>query len=151
MVEVVDTPDLGSGTARCGGSSPPFRTISFQDPQVSNDIMTACITGWGHMRFGRLESEEVLLTHPGVSGIAVLGVPDPKWGTSGVALIVLPGEGASAEARSGFLQDQLPRYTPPQCYFFWDEHSKSGYDKGPKHLIRTQLHERGDLVKEAGT
>ena len=27
VVELVDTPDLGSGAARCGGSSPLIRTI----------------------------------------------------------------------------------------------------------------------------
>ena len=26
MAELADAPDLGSGTERCGGSSPPFRT-----------------------------------------------------------------------------------------------------------------------------
>jgi hypothetical protein len=26
-VELVDTPDLGSGAERCGGSSPPSRTM----------------------------------------------------------------------------------------------------------------------------
>ncbi|SUZ71014.1 uncharacterized protein METZ01_LOCUS23868, partial [marine metagenome] len=26
VVELVDTPDLGSGAERCGGSSPPSRT-----------------------------------------------------------------------------------------------------------------------------
>ena|GEM_PF-3425700 len=26
VAELADAPDLGSGTARCGGSSPPFRT-----------------------------------------------------------------------------------------------------------------------------
>ncbi len=28
MVELVDTPDLGSGAARCGGSSPLLGTLS---------------------------------------------------------------------------------------------------------------------------
>src|SRR5713226_10435414 len=28
VAELADAPDLGSGTERCGGSSPPFRTIS---------------------------------------------------------------------------------------------------------------------------
>lgn len=27
VAELADAPDLGSGTERCGGSSPPFRTI----------------------------------------------------------------------------------------------------------------------------
>ncbi len=26
VAELADAPDLGSGTERCGGSSPPFRT-----------------------------------------------------------------------------------------------------------------------------
>lgn len=28
VVELVDTPDLGSGAERCGGSTPSWRTIS---------------------------------------------------------------------------------------------------------------------------
>jgi hypothetical protein len=27
VAELADAPDLGSGTARCGGSSPPFRIM----------------------------------------------------------------------------------------------------------------------------
>ena len=96
------------------------------------------------------EIEEVLLTHPSVSEVAVLGVPDPKWGESGVAVIVPSGEEASAEELSGFLQDRLARYKQPQRYFFWDELPKSGYGKVPKYLIRTQLYEREDLAKEEG-
>ena len=30
VVELVDTPDLGSGAERCGGSSPPSRTKKYQ-------------------------------------------------------------------------------------------------------------------------
>ena len=29
VAELADAPDLGSGTERCGGSSPPFRTNRF--------------------------------------------------------------------------------------------------------------------------
>ena len=30
VAELADAPDLGSGTERCGGSSPPFRTIRIE-------------------------------------------------------------------------------------------------------------------------
>ena len=33
MVELVDTPDLGSGAERCGGSSPPSRTMQSIESQ----------------------------------------------------------------------------------------------------------------------
>ena len=36
MVELVDTPDLGSGAERCGGSSPPSRTMN-QKRSVNSD------------------------------------------------------------------------------------------------------------------
>jgi fatty-acyl-CoA synthase len=34
------------------------------------------------------EVEEVLLTHPCVAEIAILGIPDEKWGEVGVAVVV---------------------------------------------------------------
>ena len=33
VAELADAPDLGSGTERCGGSSPPFRTIAVSSEQ----------------------------------------------------------------------------------------------------------------------
>ena len=34
------------------------------------------------------EVEDVLMTHPGVADVAVLGVPDATWGEIGVAVVV---------------------------------------------------------------
>jgi acyl-CoA synthetase (AMP-forming)/AMP-acid ligase II len=61
-------------------------------------------------------------------------------------VVVLNGRvtaGAADLAR--FLEDKLARYKHPRRIFMWDEIPKSGYGKVPKHLIRTQLYERGDL------
>ena len=94
------------------------------------------------------EAEEVLLTHPAVAEVAVLGVPDPDWGESGVAVVVREtGQPAQEDELLGFLKDKLARYKQPRRLFFWDELPKSGYGKVPKHLIREQLYARGDLQK----
>ena len=93
------------------------------------------------------EIEEVLLTHPGVSEVAVVGIEDEKWGEVGVAVVVPTAEGTSVEALAGFVNGELSRYKHPKRYFFWDEMPKSAYGKVPKHLIRKTLFERGDLVE----
>ncbi|MSP50864.1 MAG: acyl-CoA synthetase [Alphaproteobacteria bacterium] len=92
------------------------------------------------------EVEEVLLAHLAVSEVAILGVPDPKWGESGVAVVVTaPGARVSAVDLSAFLDGKIARYKHPRRFFFWAEIPKSGYGKVPKHLIRSQLYERGDI------
>lgn len=96
------------------------------------------------------EAEEVLLTHPAVAEVAVLGLPDPEWGESGVAVAVLEvGQTTDETELLGFLKDKLARYKQPRRVFFWDELPKSGYGKVPKHLIRDELFARGDLGEAA--
>jgi acyl-CoA synthetase (AMP-forming)/AMP-acid ligase II len=97
------------------------------------------------------DAEEVLLTHPAVSEVAVLGVPDPKWGEAGVAVVVRQSGTAAEEAELiGFLEGKLAKYKWPRRVFFWDELPKSGYGKVPKHLIRQQLFARGELREGQG-
>jgi acyl-CoA synthetase (AMP-forming)/AMP-acid ligase II len=81
----------------------------------------------------------------------VLGVPDPKWGESGVAVVVpasgvMPGE----DELMRFLDGRLAKYKWPRRVFFWPSIPKSGYGKVPKHLIREQLYQRGELHQGRG-
>jgi len=97
------------------------------------------------------ECEEVLLTHPAVAEVAVLGVPDPAWGESGVAVVVLTdGRQAGEKELLSHLDGKLSKYKWPRRVFFWRELPKSGYGKVPKHLIRQELYARGELREGKG-
>jgi acyl-CoA synthetase (AMP-forming)/AMP-acid ligase II len=93
------------------------------------------------------EVEEVLLTHPAVAEVAVLGVPDRKWGEVGVAVVVTrPGATVDREGLIAHLDGRCARYRWPHHVFFWDALPKSGYGKVAKKDIREKLLERGELV-----
>ena len=93
------------------------------------------------------EAEEVLLAHPAVAEVAVLGMADRQWGEVGVAVVVCrPGAGAvTAEALIAFLDGRLARYRWPRQVVFWDALPKSGYGKITKQDVRRLLVERGDV------
>jgi acyl-CoA synthetase (AMP-forming)/AMP-acid ligase II len=92
------------------------------------------------------EVEEVLLTHPAVAEVAVLGVPHPKWGEVGVAVVVRrEGAALEADALLAHLDGRCARYRWPHQVFFWDALPKSGYGKIVKKDIRALLVERGEV------
>ncbi|MBL8345382.1 MAG: acyl-CoA synthetase [Rubrivivax sp.] len=95
------------------------------------------------------EVEEVLLTHPAIAEVAVLGVPDEKWGEVGVAVVVRR-EGAGpldAAAVLAHLEGRTAKYRWPRHVFFWDALPKSGYGKIAKKDVRERLYERGDVPR----
>jgi acyl-CoA synthetase (AMP-forming)/AMP-acid ligase II len=93
------------------------------------------------------EAEEVLLTHPGVAEVAVLGVPHRTWGEIGVAVVVRRAGAAPVDADQllAFLDGRLARYRWPRQIFFWDALPKSGYGKITKNEVRALLFARGDV------
>ncbi len=93
------------------------------------------------------EVEESLLEHPDVLEVAVLGVPDPKWGEVGVAVVVArnPAVALTSEMLWEHLEGRCAKYRWPRTFFFWDALPKSGYGKITKKDIRQQLIERGDI------
>lgn len=86
------------------------------------------------------EIEERLLHHPAVAEVAVVGVPDPKWGEVGVAVCVASGgHGADEDELRSWLGDALARYKIPKRFVWWDEIPKSGYGKVVKRTIKQRL------------
>ena len=84
------------------------------------------------------EIEEALLTHPAVNEVAVLGLPDEKWGECGCAVIVVTAE-VSDEQLLAHLQPRLARYKWPKRFVRWSQMPKSGYGKIVKKQIRALL------------
>ncbi len=93
------------------------------------------------------EVEEVLLTHPGVAEVAVLGMPERKWGEIGVAVVVrrLGTTPVDEAVLLEHLEGRCARYRWPRQIFFWDALPKSGYGKIVKKDIKRLLLERGDV------
>ena len=91
------------------------------------------------------EVEEVLLTHPGVAEVAVLGMPDEKWGEVGVAVVVRRVNSPTFEMTDllAHLEGRCARYRWPHRVLFWPELPKSGYGKVAKNDIRKLLTEQG--------
>jgi fatty-acyl-CoA synthase len=79
--------------------------------------------------------------------VAIVGVPDPKWGEVGVAVCVLrDGAQLDEDAMLEWMAGRVARYKLPKRVFFWDALPKSGYGKVPKKLVKEELARRGLLT-----
>ncbi|KFE36241.1 AMP-binding protein [Thioclava atlantica] len=86
------------------------------------------------------EVEEVLLAHPAIREVAVVGQPDPDWGEVVVAFVVA-GEGeAPGEAELDALcLDRIARFKRPKAYRFVAALPKNNYGKVAKTELRALL------------
>lgn len=89
------------------------------------------------------ELEEKILTHIDVKEVAVVGMPDSKWGEVGVAAIVLK-ENASTNENNllEWFKLNIASYKAPKRIEFFDELPKSGYGKITKKIVKEKIEKR---------
>ena len=83
------------------------------------------------------EIEEVIVQHPSVREVAVIGVPDPVWGESIKAVVSLLPESEVTETELiDFCADHIARYKRPKSIDFVEELPKNNYGKILKRELR---------------
>jgi acyl-CoA synthetase (AMP-forming)/AMP-acid ligase II len=85
------------------------------------------------------EVEEVLLRHPGVFEVSVIGRPHPDWGEEVVACVVArPEQKVSAEELDALCLSAIARFKRPRGYVFLESLPKNNYGKVLKTELRRQ-------------
>jgi acyl-CoA synthetase (AMP-forming)/AMP-acid ligase II len=83
------------------------------------------------------EVEEAVVTHEDVSEVAVIGVPDEKWGETVMAIVVLkPGRATSADSIIEHCRTMIASYKKPRHVVFVDEIVKLPSGKVDKVMLR---------------
>lgn len=110
--------------------------------QVSDRIKDVIKTGgeW----ISSLDLEDLIGQHPSVSEVAVIGVPDEKWGERPLALVVLKkGAPDDDEALREFVLDRarqgaISKYAVPDRVLFVDELARTSVGKLDKRALRAR-------------
>jgi len=92
-----------------------------------------------------IEVEDTLFSHPAVAEVAVIGVPDEKWGETVKALVVLaPGAAASEAELIEHCRERISHYKCPTTVEFRDELARTATGKLQKFKLRAPYWEGRD-------
>jgi acyl-CoA synthetase (AMP-forming)/AMP-acid ligase II len=91
----------------------------------------------GGENISSVEVEGVLLRHPEVQEVAIVGLPDEKWGETPHAFVVLRDGGSATEADIiAFARERLAHFKAPRGVSFVRELPKTATGKIQKYVLR---------------
>jgi O-succinylbenzoate-CoA ligase len=85
------------------------------------------------------EIENVILAHPGVSEVAVIGQPSAKWGESPLAVVVKSDPNLTGEAVLDYCSGKLARFKQPRAVEFVETIPRNPTGKVLKRDLREQF------------
>jgi long-chain acyl-CoA synthetase len=103
----------------------------------------------GGEKFGPVEVEEVLRTHPGVIDVGVVGVPDTDLGER-VGAVVVAAEPMSAESLIDYCGTLLAGYKVPEYLVFAPELPFSALGKLDRKALRVLLDQAAAIRRARG-
>ena len=103
--------------------------------EIRDRIKDVIISGGENI--SSVEVEGTLLRHPAIQEVAVVGMPDERWGEAPHAFVVLrPGGQATADELIGFTRERLAHFKAPKAVHFVAELPKTATGKIQKYVLR---------------
>jgi fatty-acyl-CoA synthase len=91
----------------------------------------------GGENISSVEVEGMLLRHPAVQEVAVVGLPDVQWGEAPHAFVVLKaGQSVTVEELRTFVRDHMAHFKVPKSFTFVTELPKTATGKIQKYILR---------------
>ena len=113
-----------------GGALGPWQTLTISDRK--KDVIIS-----GGENVSSIEVEDALFSHPEVAEVAVIGVPDEKWGELVLGLVVRkPGSGLTAETLIAHCRTKLAGYKCPKRIEFRENLARTATGKLQKFKLR---------------
>jgi fatty-acyl-CoA synthase len=94
-----------------------------------------------------IEVEDRIFSHPAVAEVAVIGIPDEKWGETVTALVVRArGSDVTADEIIAWCREKLAHYKCPTTVEFRDELARTATGKLQKYKLRNEYWQGRDKL-----
>jgi fatty-acyl-CoA synthase len=97
------------------------------------------------------EVENALNAHPNIADVAIIGVPDERWGEAVCAVVAFSGDALSLEEIRDYLTGKIARYKLPSRLVVWDQVPRNGAGKLDKPVIRRRVKQLAAEIARTST